>query len=745
MKQKILACLLILLSHGALASGDGISIPWSIDPYGGSPAEQNAFYQGNTGILLGRAPWARLFAAWRLLHNLPVGVEAGKSLALPCCGGTGDATDAARKTWVDARSSVPNAKPLKDYEITVFREVGDFFAVPTCFPDAFVTAAATLKQRIAEHGAENPGIKTWLAGQDAVFTACSGDADLPALDPAAPAWLVVDHAYQSAALSLYTRHFDDAERKFAAIAADAASPWQRLAPYLAARAAVDAALPANQPAAIARARERLKALSGPDVFGHAELPRLAGALAFRDQPDLRRTELARMLTAPALPPDVAADFKDARRLGQLPSHEPGFLDWIAVFGRIPDTPEAAWFDHYKADQVWQTDAETLAHARERWNATADFAWLIAAMEWSDPGAASADLVAAAAAVPASHPAFLTALYHQVRLGGFTDPAATRSRLDAALARTDLSLSTRNLLLAERAMLATDLTELARLAPRKSPCLTATDADKGCVGDSYMMENALFSSLRPDIRFGHEAEAIIDHLPTPERAQLADAATLPAALRLDLALTTWVRAALAQDFTAADRLAGLLRVLLPQLDPEWQTYLEAKPGDDKRFAAWFILAKLPGADVDLGSGYTRPQGAVSEFDGHWHDWLYASAGAAAVPPAAVTGDVACFGMCGPGAFPLHLPAFVAAMADRTAQDRGRYLPADAKAARSVWEDLLAYAKAHPADPRSPEALYWLVRISHYGTGHNRSSYRAFVELHKRYPTTKWSTSSKYFYD
>ena len=704
MRKKIAAALLIVLSHGAFASGDGLTIPWTIDPYGGSPAEQDTFYQGNTGILLARAPWARLFGAWRLLHALPVGVEAGKSLALPCCGGTWDATDPARKAWIEARSAVPGAIPMKDYEITVFRDVGDFFAVPTCFPDAFVTAARTLQERIASHGAADRGVKAWLDGQDAVFKACSDKAELPALGPDAPAWLVADHAYQAAAVSLYTRHFEAAEQKFAAIAEDTGSPWRILAPYLAARAAVDAALPGGDATAIARARERLKALTGSDAFGHAEVPRLLGALAFRDRPDLRRDELARMLTAPALSPNVAADFKDSRRLGQVPSHEPAYLDWISVFGRIPDKPEAAWFDHYKADQVWQTDADALAQARTRWKATADFAWLIAAMEWSHPGPSAADLVAAADTVPKDHPAFLTALYHQVRLGSFADPAAARSRLDAALARTDLSLTTRNLLLAERSMVARDLAELARLAPRESPCLTTSGEEKGCIAGEYLMEIAVSSVQRPDNRFGNEAEAIIDRLPAQDRAQLAEADTLPAPLRLDLALTTWVRAALAQDLIVADRMAGLLRVLLPQLDTEWQTFLAAKPGEEKRFAAWFILAKLPGADVDLGNGYTRPQGTVSEFDGHWHDWLYAPAGAAAVQPPAVTGDVACFGMCGPGAFPLHLPAFAAAAADRMAQERGRFLPADAKSARSVWEDVLSFAKAHPADPRSPEALY-----------------------------------------
>ncbi len=67
------------------------------------------------------------------------------------------------------------------------------------------------------------------------------------------------------------------------------------------------------------------------------------------------------------------------------------------------------------------------------------------------------------------------------------------------------------------------------------------------------------------------------------------------------------------------------------------------------------------------------------------------------------------------------------------------------ASSVWEAVLAYAKAHPADPRSPEALYWLVHVGHYGDGHNHSGHRAFDLLHQRYPTSAWAKKTKYYYD
>ena len=440
-----MAAYLLVSSHAAYASGGWITIPWSIDPYGGSPAEQTGFYNGNTGILLGRSPWGRLFAGWRMLHGLPVGAEAGTSLALPCCGADASAVDAAVATWVAARMAVPGSSPIKNNYINVFRTIRDFMSVQTCFPDAFTTAVRTLNDRVAAHGASDAGVHAWLVGQDSVFAACSDNVDVPALDGTAPDWLKTDHAYQQAALALYRRDFSRAMTLFDAIAADATSPWQSLAPYLAARSAVDAALPSSDPAVFAEARKRLILLAPAGVFGHSDLGPLAGALDFRDRADARRRELSQELAGPTLPPTVAADFKDSRRLGQSPQGEPTYLDWIAVFGRAPDKPQAEWFDHYTVDQVWPTDADALAHARARWSETKDPAWLIAAMEWTSPGPDAADLIAAARAVGPDHPAFLTALYHRIRLEPDADPAAVRNELDAVLARTDLLLTTRNLL------------------------------------------------------------------------------------------------------------------------------------------------------------------------------------------------------------------------------------------------------------------------------------------------------------
>jgi hypothetical protein len=202
---------------------------------------------------------------------------------------------------------------------------------------------------------------------------------------------------------------------------------------------------------------------------------------------------------------------------------------------------------------------------------------------------------------------------------------------------------------------------------------------------------------------------------------------------------------------AARAARLLRGLLPQLAPEWTAYLSASNPAEQRIAGWFLLAKLPGTAVDLvdpNLAYVRPVGAVGSFQGRWPDWLVAPRGVrlAPVEPPAVSGDQVCFGSCGPGKFPFRLPDFIAAEAAQAAAERGGFAPGPTvPGVSSVWEELLGYMRAHPRDPRAPEALYWLIHVSHYGTGHNRSGYRAFNLLHQRYPASTWAKQSKYYYD
>jgi hypothetical protein len=114
-------------------------------------------------------------------------------------------------------------------------------------------------------GADSPSIRDWVKAQDQVFANCNGPNTLPKIHeywlspeqqaakeaaavagatipapapPDAPAPLQTDRVYQIAAANLYAGKLAVALKGFREIAADSASSWHVLAPYLVARTLV---------------------------------------------------------------------------------------------------------------------------------------------------------------------------------------------------------------------------------------------------------------------------------------------------------------------------------------------------------------------------------------------------------------------------------------------------------------------------------------------------------------------------
>jgi hypothetical protein len=61
--------------------------------------------------------------------------------------------------------------------------------------------------------------------------------------------------------------------------------------------------------------------------------------------------------------------------------------------------------------------------------------------------------------------------------------------------------------------------------------------------------------------------------------------------------------------------------------------------------------------------------------------------------------------------------------------------------------LAFAQAHPQDPRVPEALHLVVRATRYGcTGGQTGdfSHRAFDLLHRHYAATEWAAKTPFWF-
>ncbi len=804
MNRRLLAVLLLLAVQPAAASTDGPQASWALNEFGGTRAEREMLYTGTPGVLLATSPASLQFAAWRRLHGKVVPGTVGEALSVPCCGARDDGP-AGVNGWLEARKAMPGAPPL-DANLPTERPGPDYTSIPNCLDDAFRNAAATLNDRATAYGADSPELHAWLAGQDAVFAACAKPgAALPSLPDGAPGWLRADHAYQGAALLFYEADYPGAAAAFAAIAADAASPWRAAAPYLRVRALLRRALASGDKANYAAARDAASALPPEGPF-HASAVRLGGMAQLHADPAAAAARLLTSLDADALDAQAAADFKD---LQSLPKGDatPELLDWIATFktgaSAPPEVPDDAGsaLERAKAAEGRRTTA--LAHARDRYGATQDPAWLIATLALMQPDeVGDGQLLADAVSADPTSPAYLTLLFHRVRLSLGTAPADTLRRvLDAVLARPALPDTSRNLFTAERLQLAADLGEFARLALRRTVCIKQSNDCRNNDWGYYGIGGGLFDAEgdAATTGLGDDARYLIDRLPLATRMDLAGDAALPASTRLDVALTSFARAVLVHDDAAADRMAALLRQLLPVMAADFAAIPGAK-GADRQFALFFVFAKIPGLRADL-LDYTRPTGAVADFGGSWPDWvvlarpdldsnspapvLYDNAGyqVVDVPAGSELGDgqrrlpdVVCTGMCGAGGFVPRLPAFLAPSAAARATAERRLLPPPGKygdpgtvplgrtaafpvqdatglpkalpppaGAVAVWDFILDYVARHPRDPRAPEALHWMIHVGHYGQGHNHSGRRAFQLLNSRYSDTSWAKQNPFYYD
>jgi hypothetical protein len=732
-------------------SADPGPFPVFVDRGGGtSPAERARLFGGRLGIVTATSPEPLLYLDWRLLHGLEVGPTAGTALTTPCCGEPLSlGPNEGMYGWLEARKIVEGVED-SPYYIATERSGPDYTSVQNCFRDAFDTAAATLRDRVSSYGKGSPAVRAWLQTQDAVFDTCGNEgAALPALIPDAPIWLKADRAYQEAAFALYNRRNDEAAERFEAIARDKASPWRSKGLYLKARALQREALARREPAAIGRARSAVNVLAAAPAgtYGRGEVRRMLRALAYRDRPDALLAELETELARPKADSDIAFALRDYLRLSEKASKAPKVADWI-------ETLQGG------------EDASGLPHALERWAATKDPAWLLAALSLVAPDDQAAPRLAAdAAEVRRGEPAWLTSQYHLVRLTiGKAEAAATRARLDSILADPLLTLGERNLFAAARTQVAADLGELASFSLRQAFC---GGPGEYCAGDDWAKDDGNLAPYRGGwVGLGADARAIIDRLPLGARIALSRSAALPEPIRLDMALTNFARAVQLRNDGAADRISADLVRLLPQMQRDWRAIAATRPGEGKRFAEYFAMAKLPGLRTDLiAFSYTRPAGNVADFQGRWTDWMIVplQAGAhGAFPPPGVyqsgywlesggeTPDLTCLGSCGRSPFPLRLPDFVAAAQNDAAIDRAAFrtfdqdkeLPAGAS---SLWDEALALARANPGDPRSPEMLHRLIRVARWGANHDHLGRRAFQLLHARYPKSDWARRSPYYYD
>jgi hypothetical protein len=297
----LLLSVLVLISCSPVANGCG---PSSIEPvfvFKESPDPPfNEFAGGKIGIVKPQFGRKTLVIAFRYLNDRSFGSEEQKALVEALHGEPpeDDGIEAV-KTWVSTRKSfLKEGEKLP--EIYTERRYGGYDFFPNCTKNAFEVAAETLKDRVGSYGADDQGVRAWLATQDAVFQNCGGGENkLAELGAESPKWLRKDREYQIGAALLYSLNFDAARARFEKIARDNESPWQQTADYLVARTLVRQASFAKDETGkrefYEQAELHLQGLLGKGgKFANASL-RLLGLVKYRLRPEERVRELAKVL------------------------------------------------------------------------------------------------------------------------------------------------------------------------------------------------------------------------------------------------------------------------------------------------------------------------------------------------------------------------------------------------------------------------------------------------------------------
>lgn len=653
------------------------------------------FLDGHFGIIdQSLAPQYR-YVVYR--HLAGVGLnQASRAPLAAYWGGVPGGTDpydlSAMRRWIEARSRVGGLRPEEvDPWRRSARTQGDEvveLSYRNCLDDAFDTAVKTLARLTTEYSGNSPVVTAWAVAQDQVFSNCSQGHSIPGpLGEDSPADVRADRDYQIAAAYFYAGDFDEAEKRFRAIAADPGSPWQAISTYLVGRALLRRGMLAEPPdtEALRAAEAQFHSVAGnPNLAAlHDAANRLRDYAALRLDPPGQEQKLRADLLRPNLEANAVQQFIDYRRT--LAYHRDG----------LPPDGLARWLAGVSCEEC--ADMPPLA------NQLAVAAWSDGSLMKEMPG-------------PDTGSARLTLAYYWARhLQHHGEVESARAVLDDLLAggAGELSLGDRNRVLAARAPLATSLEEYLRLSQMVP------------VGARAEVYSPLDPEKQQILLSDDALDALAVHFTPALLAQALETEQLAPALARRVAVFAWMKANLVGDEESASRIVPWLRKLAPEMRADVDSYAAAH-GEARRFAFALASLRFPGARPQPGRPIARetPIQQVDSFGDNW--W--------------------CAGMS--QREDVLRPAFLAAAEAEKAAAANARLREVASAPQFLGEIVFAWADAHPDDPRVPEALHRLVkstRYSHCGRGDGgETSQRAFTRLHRQYPNSPWTQKTPYWF-
>ena len=528
-----------------------------------------------------------------------------------------------------------------------------------------------------------------------------------------------DRLYQIAASYFYNGQHLEAAERFREIGADSASPWRDLGRYLVARSlAREAVVNENDPAHhLQLALDHYRELAS-DPANLEAFPSLPGQIRYVDA-RLRPLELRRELERRVIHEPAGLSRGDVRSYAYL-------LRVLPIDAAETDYEE--WFR--------QATYPRPGIALQRWRNDQSPAWLYLALAQANAGwgkSTLADLLEAAAALPADMPGHFNMLLHRIRIHGLLGDDATALRLAENALRGSARKSQVNQLRLAAAHVASTWDDYFRWAPLKPLSLSWPDE---------LARNlpANFNRITRDTPlFPPETTTLLNDYFTPSMIlEAIDTPGLGDYLRGRMAIAGWTKAMLADDLNAAFVLAERVKALVPGLAKEFQVWQQA---DDPHFEAARIIFDRPAISpwIRPGEGRiqrhalaTRPAPdhiAIGAPDTNW--WCAARLDA--------DRDQRLDEM-------LPDPRFSHYSAGER-EDIGRVSTARSTAATtSFGPHVLRYAREHPNDPRIPRTLHRLVFATRHACWHAPGSISraAFVLLHEHYPESEWTEKTPYWY-
>jgi tetratricopeptide (TPR) repeat protein len=766
---------------------------------------QQPYVNGKLGLLWPTFERRYLVIAYRYLDGKPLSAVERDSLingTTPILIPGGMAPpDSPVTLWLKARSHALGLKEVRQLEIQQWKMQG-FNGYPNCGDDAFTKAAATVADRAQKFGAGSAAMQDWVSAQDAVFLNCGSADDFrwhPPDQPPPPkvlhtpppatlnnALLKFDRKYQIAAANFYFGDFAAAAASFEAIAREPDSPWRTLAPYLVARCYVRQATldPTGEqvfnPETMHAAEKQLQAILADKSLAsiHPAAQSLLDYVDARLYPEQRLHALALELVAGVGNRMNTRLFDYTYLLDHVLSQQtdvPGFADKLAGF-KGPATP-ATYEDAVRVDS-WRSAAEknqdtddltdwvltfqldgslSNAHRLERWQATKSLPWLLSALvatHADDPHAA--EIASAAASIAPDSPAYDTALYHRVRLLMEQDRHDhARKLLDTNLERIEaLPPADRNPFFTQRLALAQNYEEFLRFAPRTPVELDDYIGKLSVYCDNRGCNNRFGQTTTPPPpRLQLDSVAVFNQdLPLSMLVQAAIGTALPPDLRHELAARTWLRAAILDDTSITRQIGPAVVEAYPDFRPYIETHDRADSAAARKFAVVYMLVHFSGLQPFVNAGafgsVIRPGidsyvswwcYDVGSMQEHRPNQNYAYSAAGSTP--SVTVEV------GAGEHPATPPTWIPKAVLAEGQKQAASIAAIGPAPLYFAPVVLGWAKAHPDDPRVPEALHYFVRATRYGCVDKSIgpySRRAFNLLHDKYPDSEWTKKTPYWY-